>query len=179
MKYVALLRGINVGGKNIIKMASLRTCLEEIGLDEVQTYIQSGNIVFRGTGSVKTLENRIEQALKDEFDCDTHVLVLSRSKFIRIIEAAPKGFGSDLEKYQCDVVFLKRPLTSEKALSAVEVREGVDTATRGENALYISRLKAEASKSRFPKIVSKPEYRLMTIRNWNTTTKLQGMLLQD
>ena len=179
MKYVALLRGINVGGKNVIKMAHLRACLEDSGLDEVQTYIQSGNIVFRGTGGAKALENRVERLLKDEFDCDTHVLVLSRSKFIRVVEEAPRGFGLDSKRIQYDVIFLKKPLNATRAMSAVEVREGVDTATQGNDAIYITRLLAEVSKSRFPKIVSKPEYQLMTIRNWNTASKLKGLLLGD
>ena len=69
--YVALLRGINVGGKNIIKMTDLKTCVESLGLENVETYIQSGNVLFRtGEADQVHLESRLEEALSAAFHYD-------------------------------------------------------------------------------------------------------------
>ena len=64
---VALLRGINVGGRNSVPMAGLRSVLEELGLDDVTTYIQSGNVVFRSRTPVKSLPSQLEDAIADAF----------------------------------------------------------------------------------------------------------------
>jgi uncharacterized protein (DUF1697 family) len=79
-------------------------------------------------------------------------------------------FGADT--HRCDVIFLRGPLTARKAFGLLETREGVDEAWIGTRVLYFSRLASRASSSRLPRIVALPEYKEMTIRSWNTTTKL-------
>ena len=78
-RYLALLRGINVGGKNLIKMADLKACLEGDGLEDVVTYIQSGNVVFSG-GSSLTLTDRIEDLLATTFGYEASVVLRSRHR---------------------------------------------------------------------------------------------------
>lgn len=174
--YCALLRGINVGGNNIIKMTALKASFEKMGFEEVRTYIQSGNVLFRATGSPAALEEKIEKALSKEFSYKSRVVVLSHEMLAKTISGAPKGFGKEPLKYRYDVLFLKKPLTPAKAMKAVELREGVDEVAAGKHALYFKRLIAKVTSSKISKLVMKPEYQYLTIRNWNTTTKLAALV---
>jgi uncharacterized protein (DUF1697 family) len=175
--YVALLRGINVGGRNPIKMPALKACFEAGGFEDVVTYIQSGNVLFRSSSSGSgALTRRIEQMLRKTFDYEATVMLRSRAQLRGVVEGAPKGFGDDPAAYRYDVIFLKEPLTARSALRSVPTKEGVDEAHAGRGVLYFSRLSARATQSRLSKIVSLPMYRNITIRNWNTTTRLLGMM---
>ena len=93
-----------------------------------------------------------------------------------IVDRAPTGFGNDPARYRYDVIFLKAPLTARTAMRSVLTKEGVDRAHEGPGVVYFSRLTSRAAQSRLSRIVSTPVYRNMTIRNWNTTTKLLGMM---
>ena len=175
--YVALLRGINVGGNNIVPMPRLRACFEESGFGGVSTYIQSGNVLFESsTGSAAELTRAVEKALSETFKSDISVVLRSRAQMARIVADAPEGFGSEPAEYRYDVVFLKEPLTPRQAMKDVSLREGVDAATAGKGVLYFSRLTSRVTQSRLNKIASVPAYKQMTIRNWNTTTKLLALL---
>lgn len=175
--YVALLRGINVGGKNIIKMKELRACFEALGLAHVSTYIQSGNVLFETAERArKKLTDRIEEGLSQRFDYRSRVVVVSHEDFEQVVRLAPKGFGRTPADFRYDVIFLKEPLTPAKAMKSITTREGVDAVYAGKKVLYFSRLKARASQSRLSRIVQSPVYQHMTIRNWNTTTKLLELL---
>lgn len=176
-QYAALLRGINVGGKNIIKMADLKACFEDLGFQEVRTYIQSGNVLFRTSGMGQAaLTKKIEEALSREFNYNSRVVVRSQRQMQAIVSNAPEGFGSDPAAYRYDVLFLKEPLTAAKAMKDVSTKEGVDRAFPGKGVLYFSRLISRATQSHLTRIVALPVYQSMTIRNWNTTTKLLAML---
>ncbi len=176
-KYVALLRGINVGGKNPVRMAALKEGFEGIGFVDVATYIQSGNVVFgAGRSSDAAMTERIERMLTSTFGFDARVVLRSRTQMRSIVERAPNGFGADPSTYRYDVIFLKPPLTPRAAMRSVPTREGVDSAHPGNGVLYFSRLTSRAPQSRLSRIVSMPIYRDMTIRNWNTTTKLRELV---
>ncbi len=176
-RYVALLRGINVGGKNLIKMAELKACFEEQGFRDVATYIQSGNVLFEsGDRSSARLVQRIEEMLAARFDYQASVVLRTRAQMRRIEERAPDAFGRQPGRYRYDVLFLKPPLTANSAIESVPVREGVDQVDAGPGVLYFSRLSSRASQSRLSRIVSMPIYQRMTIRNWNTTMKLLKMM---
>ena len=175
--YVALLRGINVGGKNLIKMIDLKLCLEDVGFKDVHTYIQSGNVLFSAAGSDQVkLTKEIEDALSKTFTYESRVVVRSRKQMKDIVTHAPKGFGSDPATYRYDVIFLKEPLSAAKAMKSVATKEGVDQAFAGKGVLYFSRLSSRATQSKLARIITLPMYQSMTIRNWNTTTKLLSML---
>jgi uncharacterized protein (DUF1697 family) len=177
MRYVALLRGINVGGKNIIRMADLKSCFEDLVLKDVSTFIQSGNVLF--SASIKDsdrLAKRIEQGLSEAFGYDSRVVIVSHDSMRQVVESAPKRFGADPEKFRYDVIFLKPPLTAMEALKQVSVKEGVDTAHQGNGVVYFSRLISRDSQSHLSRIVQQPVYQHMTIRNWNTTTKLLELM---
>jgi uncharacterized protein (DUF1697 family) len=176
-RYAALLRGINVGGKNIIKMADLRAAFEGMGLTDVETYIQSGNVVFSSSErSARKLVAPIAKMLASTFDYDATLAVLTKAQVKKAVDGAPSGFGDEPKTFRYDVMFLLPPLTANKALPDIPVREGVDTATAGPGVVYFTRRIAQASKSRLSRIAGLPLYQQMTVRNWNTTTRLLQMV---
>lgn len=173
-----LLRGINVGGKNKISMAELKRCLEEHGCEKVMTYIQSGNVLLRTDLDAKTLSQQIETMLSKSFKLDSSsikVLVLSKDQLQTVINEKPKGFGEQPGKYHSDVIFLM-DIDAARAMSVFSPREGVDQVWPGNGVIYSQRLSELRTKSRLSKIVGTPAYQFMTIRNWNTTTKLLSLM---
>ncbi len=175
-KYVALLRGINVGGNNIIKMSALREAFEALGFTDVATYIQSGNVVFGAiTSDQQKLTKKIEAALSKAFSYDAKLVVLSGRDLELAVAEAPPKFGKEPAKYRYDVLFVKAPMTTKEALAQVTLKDGVDDAHAGQHALYFRRLIAKATSSHLQKITQKPVYKSLTIRNWNTTMKLLEM----
>jgi uncharacterized protein (DUF1697 family) len=175
VNYLALIRGINVGGKNLVKMTELRAAFEEVGHLDVETFIASGNVLFRAARQSRDeLANAIESHLSRRFGIELKVVLLTAAQLRRVIEGAPDGFGADTDR--CDVVFLRKPLTVKKALARVETRDGVDRVWEGSGVLYFARLKAKASTTRLSKIAVTPEYQNMTIRSWSTTRKLGALM---
>ena len=178
MKYVALLRGINVGGKNLVPMAGLKKCLEELGFTDVATYIASGNVFFESDKLVDEINALLEKALPESFKLDDElikVLVLTRRQLQAVIDSKPDGFGEQPEKYHSDAIFLMG-IDSASAMPLFNPREGVDKVWPGDGVIYSQRLSSQRSKSRLSKIMATPAYKSMTIRNWSTTTKLLEIL---
>lgn len=87
--YIALLRGINVGGKNKIKMADLKRSFDEIGLERVQTYIQSGNVLFESDKEEESLRNSIEHKIEEVFGFKVSVILRTSLELERIIQNCP------------------------------------------------------------------------------------------
>lgn len=178
-RYIALLRGINVGGNNVIKMVDLRVCLQAAGFKNVTTYIASGNVLFESELSLIEVEHTVDSALEKAFGYKGPTVVLSEKDFHTILNEAPKDFGANPDIFHSDVIFLKLPAEPNRILKdllALKMREGVDTAAAGSKALYFTRLSAERRKSRLNKILELPAYKSMTIRSWSTATKLKLLL---
>ncbi|MEA2676067.1 MAG: hypothetical protein QOJ81_208 [Chloroflexota bacterium] len=176
--YVVLLRGVNVGGKNVISMAALRTALEALGFENVASYIASGNLILDSTKSAAATQAAVEGLLADKFKVSresARALVLTQRDLEAVVKKRPKGFGDEPGKYHSDAVFL----IDVKAAAAMKVfspREGVDTIWPGSRVVYSQRISAQRTKSRLNRIVGTPEYKQMTIRSWNTTVKLLELL---
>jgi uncharacterized protein (DUF1697 family) len=175
-RYVALLRGINVGGKNLVAMADLRDAVAADGHTDVRTYIQSGNVLFTSDAPAASLEQRLEAALAARFGRPLPVLVRSRRQLAAVVTQAPPGFGTEPARYHSDVLFLKRPLTAAGLMRVLSLREGVDQAWPGRGVVYFARLSARLSQSRLGRITAHPEYQLLSIRSWTTTTTLLALL---
>ncbi len=174
--YVALLRGINVGGRNLVAMEDLRGAFDAEGFGDVRTYIQSGNVMFTSDAPRASLENDIEAMLEQRLGVPVVVVLRSRTQMRNVVKNAPSGFGQQPDRYHSDVIFLKRPLTARQAMRVVELRDGVDQAWPGTGIVYFARLSERRAQSRMSRIVGTPEYQRMTIRSWNTTTKLVDLL---
>lgn len=175
-RFVALLRGINVGGHNKVAMADLRAAFEAGGHTSVSTYIQSGNVLFSSEQPAGSLERALESLLEQRLGVPLVVVVRSHRQLREVVRTAPDGFGAHPDRHHSDVVFLRSPLTSSQAMRVVELRDGVDRAWPGSGVLYFERLSERRTQSRMSRLVGTPEYRRMTIRNWNTTTKLLSLL---
>ncbi len=176
VRHIALLRGINVGGNNIIKMVALKASFEAMGFTDVTTYIQSGNVIFSSRSSNKTqLTKMIERALTETFRYASQIVLLSAAELGRVVDEAPPGFGTQADRYRYDVLFVKAPLTPREALADVPTNPGVDEAYAGAHTLYFRRAIANVSQSHLTKLVQRPVYKSLTIRNWNTTTKLLAL----
>ena len=177
MRYVVLLRGINVGGRNKVPMAALRELLDDTYVD-VQTYIQSGNLLLDSDLTATGVAAHVEQVLPTAFKLDSElirVLVLDSDAYREVIEGAPRGFGADPEKYRYDVYFYMG-VTAAEVEPHIPVNPDVDVVLVGERAFYHRRVAALATRSRVNKIVGTPVYPSLTVRNWRTTTKLGEML---
>lgn len=172
--YVVLLRGINVGGKNKVPMADLKQCLEKLGFSNVSTYIASGNVILESDKHSDQIKTEIEAILPECFTLDDElikVLVLTRRQLQAVVDNKPAGFGEQPETYHSDAIFLMG-IESAQAMSVFSPREGVDNIWQGDGVIYSQRLSAQRTKSRLNRIMAAPEYKSMTIRNWNTATKL-------
>lgn len=174
--YVALLRGINVGGRNIISMADLRAVFQDGGYDSVSTYIQSGNVLFTSGAPRRVLEANLESMLERDLGRQVMVVVRSRQQVRNVVARAPEGFGAEPDAYKYDVMFLKAPLTPAQVMAVLDLREGIDRALPGPGIVYFSRDAVQLTKSRMSRITKTPVYQRMTIRNWRTTTRLLEML---
>ncbi|MEI6143492.1 MAG: DUF1697 domain-containing protein [Mariniphaga sp.] len=180
IQYIALLRGINVGGHNIIKMSDLKNCLEEIGFVDVLTYIQSGNVILKSSEKNKIkLISLIEKELSNRFDYDSKIVLLAHNQLETIIKEAPVGFGINPEEYKYDVIFLRDGISPKEIIKSIKIKYGVDTAEAGNFTLYFSRLISKATQSQLKLIMTLPEYKKMTIRNWNTTKKLLEIMRKN
>jgi uncharacterized protein (DUF1697 family) len=171
---VVLIRGINVGGKNPVKMAGLRELLEELGCTNVETLLVSGNAVV--DDAPKDLAKRLEAELPKRFqlhDEVVKVLVLSAKQFRAVVADRPKGFGDQPDLYHSDALFL---IGIPVDMSIFDPREGVDAVWPGRGVVYSQRLSAQRTKSKLSKMMLSPDYKSMTIRSWATTMKLAGML---
>lgn len=176
--YVALLRGVNVGGKNKVAMADLKKHLEALGFSDVITHGASGNVILESDKSAAKVKTDMEKALLENFKLDDDlikVLVLTRKQFETVVEDKPKGFGDEPNTYYSDAIFLI-DVDAVEAMTAFSPREGVDQVWKGHGVIYSQRLGAQRTKSRLNKIMETPFYKSMTIRSWSTTQKLLKLL---
>lgn len=173
--YVALLRGINVGGNNIIKMADLKAAFEKKGYAHVTTYIQSGNVIFSSDEKkIDKLEREIEAFLSQTFKYTSKVMVRTHEQIKKTLANAPSDWKSEnVRKY---IAFVKAPLTATAAINQVETKEGIDTVKAGNEALYLTTLMSALTKSKFSKLAGKKIYQDLTIRNHNTTQKIEALM---
>jgi uncharacterized protein (DUF1697 family) len=176
MKYVALLRGINVGGKSIVRMADLKECVEDLGYDNVSTFIASGNVFFETPErDAAKLERAIERALERRFKLPITVVVRSRAEVGRIVGAIPaKWIGN--ESVRVYVAFLRRTRDGRKLARELRPREGVDELVATKSALMWATRRDALTRSGLQKLPGSPAYKDMTLRNLNTTLKLRELL---
>ena len=170
--YLLLLRGINVGGRNVIKMADLAACLKKHGLEDVQTYIQSGNVLFRSDKVKTRLVRELEQLLSKRFGYTATIVVVSETELRAVISKAPRGFGKRPDEYYSDVLFLMPPLKPAEVKPQLKLRDGVDRVWTGNGVVYFARLGSERTRSKLGEITKLPVYQRLTIRSWKTTVTL-------
>ena len=173
-RYLVLLRGINVGGRNKVSMATLRELLESYGHTRVSTYIASGNVILSSDRSAAAIKRELEAALPKTFKLDSESIsvdVLTLAQLRAVVRKRPKGFGDHPDKFHSDAIFLI-DIDATTALKVFDPRPEVDEVWPGTGVIYSQRLSAQRTKSRLSKIVGTPAYKSMTIRSWQTTLAL-------
>jgi uncharacterized protein (DUF1697 family) len=176
--YLVLLRGINVGGKNKVPMAGLRTLLEGLGFKNVSTYIASGNVFLDSDLSAAKVAAKIEAALPKAFKLDAELIrvaVLTGDDLEAVVKNRPKGFGDEPTKYHSDAIFLMG-IKADEAMAVFSPRDGVDKVWPGDGVIYHQRLSAQRTKSRMGRIAGTPVYPALTIRSWQTTLALLDLM---
>jgi uncharacterized protein (DUF1697 family) len=176
VKYVALLRGINVGGKTLIKMADLKSCVEELGLDDVLTYIASGNLLFDSRErSAAKLETKIERAIEKRFELPVKVVVLDRAAYARIVKAVPKSWAGD-ETLRANVAFVRRGTNAKDVVRALQPDAAVEDVKAIDGAILWATRRDAVNRSVMRKLIGGAAYKELTVRNLNTTLKLQELM---
>ncbi|MCU5376262.1 DUF1697 domain-containing protein [Bacillus cereus] len=172
--YIALLRGINVGGHKIIKMADLKEMFESIGLKQIKTYIQSGNIVFKSEENITFLKERIQSEIKNVFGFDVPVMLSTHDEFINIIKRCPYEADSLLEGESIYVAFLANELSEkEKGQLLMQKNETEDCYIHKKVVYLLFKNSIRNSKlmNQFQKL-----HTPATVRNWRTVNKLKTIV---
>jgi uncharacterized protein (DUF1697 family) len=175
--YLALLRGINVGGKNMIKMADLKACLEQAGFKKVRTYIQSGNVLFESAKSdTAQLARSLEQTIEKQFGVPVGVAVFEKKRWQAIVDKAPAAWGSD-QNWKHNLLVLLEPYDMKAVVADIgELKPDIEMLVPGDGVLYQSLSLKLFGRTTTGKLASKPVYKRMTIRNYNTAVKLLALL---
>ena len=176
MRYVALLRGINVGGRTLVKMADLKACFEELGFEGVSTYIASGNVLFASDeDDAAVLATTIEAAIEQRFELPVKVVVLDRRSYGRIVKAIPKPWIGD-SALRANVAFV-RPGTDAKAVVRdLEPDPAVEEVKAIDGAILWATRRDSLNQSVMRKLIGGATYKELTVRNLNTTLKLHELL---
>lgn len=176
MKYVALLRGINVGGNTIIKMTDLKASFEKLGFTNVITFIQSGNVIFE-TDEKRSdkIRSIIEDNLIKAFSLTIRVILLTYDQFKEVVADVP-GEWKTKNDLRCYIAFVRGPVMADDVLKEVKVKEEVDSVKSGKGAVYMSTKLSGLTKSGFTKLSSKTIYKDITIRNYNTAKKILALM---
>jgi uncharacterized protein (DUF1697 family) len=174
MANVALLRGINVGGKALVSMAKLKETFEALKLKDVKTYINSGNVVFTGGGSDRArLRRRIEKAINDDFGLDVSVVLRDTKELEKIVDELPSSWQNG-DKYKCDV-FFSDEFRSPKSVEQLPLTPGIEEVKFVPGAILCRIPRAKQAKSKLTRLVGTDLYKSMTARNVNTVRKLYDL----
>lgn len=173
--YIALLRGINVGGHNKLPMRELRSLCQEMGWQDVQSYIQSGNLVFRSVSPRPRLEHALEQAVEDQFGYSICVLVRSASDWSKHLKDNPFPHASEREPNRVMLLLSKKPVSKDAMRELTPYASNGERLRRVENALWIH-YKNGAGKSKLtPSVLERRVGSPVTARNWRTVIKLEDL----
>ncbi|HET6976459.1 MAG TPA: DUF1697 domain-containing protein [Pyrinomonadaceae bacterium] len=170
--FVALLRGVNVGGNNMISMSALKKSFEAMGFPHVSTYINSGNIIFTTKEKdARKLEKKIEQMLAKEYQLESRVVLRSLPEMEKLVAALPPTWKPDTG-WRYNVIFLRHTIDSEKILDELQLQDDIEEVRYHPGTLLWAAQISELTRTNMLKLSSRKMYLDMTVRNLNTTRKL-------
>ena len=176
MTYVALLRGINVGGGNKVDMKQLKAVFEKAGMTSVRTYINSGNVVFSSrTRSKVRLVKTLEAAIAAHFGFDIRVLVRDRDAMEGLVKAIPSEWRDD-QTMRCYVMFLAPTVDRPAVVKQLRFDPELEDVFYASGAIVWRIDRKHVTRSGMSKLMGTPLYKEMTIRNCNTTRKLLQLM---
>ncbi len=175
MIYVAFLRGVNVGGKGIVSMAAIKQALVALGLSDVRTYINSGNVIFSTRASdALQLTARIEKALEQHTGMAINVLVMDHKTLKKVVDAIPRNWVDD-KTMRTYVLLLWKELDDRTILGRLPIKPGVDDLKYAPGAVVWRVDRENVGRSQMSRIVGTPLYKKITIRSANTMRKLSDL----
>ena len=157
-------------------MSELKVSMQELGLENVTTFINSGNVIFTGTNVTRLVEP-IESKLAADFGFDIPVVIRTEKKFRELVSALPDDWTHGGE-FSTQVMFLRSSYEREAVLNELSMRPGIDEAFYATGAVVWRTKRADASRSGLQKIPGTEFYRQMTMRNTNTVRKILALLDQ-
>jgi len=174
MKYVALLRGINVGKGARVPMKTLKSLFEGLGLSNVVTYLNSGNVVFESEHSAAELTQLIEDELERAFGEKIPTLVKTSTQMIEIAESIPSEWGNN-EREQTYVAYLYSDVADPSLVSELPIKRQFMNIFYAHEAIVWNIKREDYNRSQITKIVGHSSYARMTTRNVNTARKLAAL----
>ena len=178
MRYIALLRGINISGKNKISMPELKTVLSEKGFADVKTYLNSGNVIFSDDepDAVK-LSERIRTIILETFHLEIPVFVISQDKLKCLLSKAPSWWGSDCKDIYDNLIFAIAPHSIETVAEKIgEPSEKIEKVQLyGNTAFWSFERKLYAKANWWKKTATPGIGEMVTIRTANTLRKIAEM----
>jgi uncharacterized protein (DUF1697 family) len=173
--YIALFRGINVGGKNILKMKDLDELLETLGAQQVKTYVQSGNVVLQSMEAPSQLSEKINQAVQEEYGFATQVLLLTQSEFEDAIRRNPFPQAESFPKTM-HLGFLVQESENPKLIELEQLKaSGEEFLLKGK--VFYLHAPNGIGRSKLAEKIEKHLGVPMTMRNWNTVCKLSDIVI--
>jgi len=174
--FVALLRGINITGRNRVPMSELRSVAEELGWSGVQTYIQSGNLVFRTAAPAASSEGELERAIERRFALAIPVIVRSATKWSRYVADNPFPEESLVAPNLVMLVLAKRPPEAAAVATLGERATGGERVIRAGDAVWINYPEGFGRSKLVPGVLDRAIGSPVTTRNWRTVLKLQELM---
>jgi uncharacterized protein (DUF1697 family) len=174
MKYVALLRGVNVGKARWIDMKELRYLFESVGCINVSTYINSGNVVFECNDDKVVIGNKIGAGLLKKFGSEIPVLVKTHEEMMMIANAIPKEWKNDASQ-RTDVAFLFPGIDTMETMNGLPVKKEFMDIRCLDGAICWNIARENINRSHLNNIISHRLYQVMTVRNVNTVRYLSGL----
>jgi uncharacterized protein (DUF1697 family) len=176
VKYVALLRGINVGGKNKVDMKQLKNVFEDEGMTSVRTYINSGNVIFDSTVRSGTrLTQQLEKAIAKRFGFNVAVLLRDLKSMRTLVKAIPSRWTDD-KGMRCYVMFLWADVARPSVMKQVQHKPELDDVLYASGAIVWRVDRKDITRSGMTKLTGTPLYKRMTIRSVNTARKLLELM---
>lgn len=171
-RYLALLRGINVTGRAMIRMAELRLSVASLGFDNVASYINSGNIAFDGRKAVETtLIKKLEAVIERDFDLKVQVMVREQAEIPEIVRANP--FAGEFESHkEMHVLFLREPVLEEKIEELRELAPAAERFALRNREIYCHLPMGVADSVMGRGLTEKKLKVAVTARNWRTVEAL-------
>ncbi len=173
MKYIALLRGINVAKEHRVDMKKLKVLFESLGNTIVSTYINSGNVIFESEDDQKNVLKKIEAVLKKEFHFAIPTLIKTEKEIKNIADAIPKEWQND-SMQRSDVAYLFPQIDSKKSLDELPFKKEFIDIRYIKGAIYWNVDRKNYTKSHLNKLIAHKLYQFMTVRNVNTARYLAG-----
>lgn len=177
-RYIALLRGINISGKNKIAMAELKKGFEELAFREVKTYLNSGNVIFSGEEDhAEGIAGQIEAMIKSRFGLEIPVFIIAKEELEEIVRNAPEWWGDDNKEIYDNLIFIIPPATFAELFHEIgEPKEGLEKIKDYKEAVFWSFDRKNYQKTNWwSKTASADISKKLTIRTANTVRKIVEM----